>query len=109
MLSILEKVIELFSVLDHHKVSIACQKRVLTTLFGGMGSGPNLVGNSQNPKDYRGLSLARLFSLAGSEWTGGVNGMAAPRTWDRLMEVYKMNGMMAVDKWLICTVRKSGR
>lgn len=56
--------------------------------------------------DYRGLSLAWLFTLAGPDWKGGTGGMAAPRTWNRLMEVYQMNGMPIPDKWLLCTREK---
>lgn len=40
--------------------------------------------------DYRGLSLARLFSLVGQEWKGGENDIATPH----LLETYRMHGMV---------------
>lgn len=56
-----------------------------------------------SPINYRGLSLARLFGLAGPCWKGGEQGIGAPHTWERLLETYQMYGMVEPEKWLMCT------
>lgn len=74
---------ELFSLLDHHKMSITCEKKVLKIYYHEINNETPLVKEKDlHCVSYRRLSLARLFTLAGSEWTGGVSGMAAPRTWN---------------------------
>ncbi|KAL3677122.1 hypothetical protein R1sor_027070 [Riccia sorocarpa] len=108
-----EKVIEILAFLDEHKCSMSMQNGLLRLLFGGFAHSPNNALVEENlvdrlaPEGYRDLPLARMLTLAGSNWTGGERGECTPNSFSRATETLRHRGLINPEHWKMCTGTKT--
>ncbi|KAL3697258.1 hypothetical protein R1sor_011334 [Riccia sorocarpa] len=104
-----EKVFRVLALLDEHRCSLAMQNSLLHILFANIHKDPiSVVPNwvnlqlRQAPSNHHELSLARLMTLAGSNWKGGDKGECTPASLARTAETFQHRGLVDPQKWDMC-------
>ncbi|KAL3681175.1 hypothetical protein R1sor_024131 [Riccia sorocarpa] len=104
-----EKVFRVLALLDEHRCSLAMQNSLLHILLANVHKDPiSVVPNwvnlqlRQASSNHHELSLARLLTLAGSNWKGGDKGECTPASLARTAETFQHRGLVDPQKWDMC-------
>jgi hypothetical protein len=98
--ALMARVIELQILFNNFQMSIKAQGKILKILFRSLIEQPH--STKVGLFDYKHLSLGRLLSLAGPNWSGDLGGFQMPTSWKQLQSFYKGFDMWETQKWHLC-------